>query len=102
MPGVQGLLKRQIGRFVKGPDAARRDSGRCELWGEATNAKGVRLEMTMRTRDGYSFTAESAVRAVEKVLAGGVPSGALTPSLAFGADFVKELEGVTVTGVHLA
>jgi saccharopine dehydrogenase (NAD+, L-lysine-forming) len=59
----------------------------------------------MRTPDGYALTAEASVRAVERVLAGGVPAGALTPSQAFGADFIKDLSGVEVfdgTGERLA
>jgi len=37
------------------------------------------------------LTAQAAVRAAERVLAGGVPTGFLTPSKAFGADFVLSL-----------
>ena len=50
----------------------------------------------MRAPEGYAVTAEAAVRAVEKVLVGGVATGALTPSTAFGADFALELPGVVL------
>jgi hypothetical protein len=42
--------------------------------------------------EAYAFTAQSAVLAVERVLADN-PVGALTPSLAFGADFVLSIPG---------
>ena len=45
--------------------------------------------------EGYTLTALTAVAAVEKVLAGGARPGFQTPSLAFGADFVMQIAGVT-------
>jgi hypothetical protein len=41
------------------------------------------------------WTARVALAAIEKVLAGNVSPGFQTPSLAYGADFVLEGEGVT-------
>jgi short subunit dehydrogenase-like uncharacterized protein len=49
--------------------------------------------MTMETADGYAFTVMSAVSAAERVLAGGVATGALTPSVALGASFVDGVAG---------
>ena len=45
--------------------------------------------------ESYALTADSCVEAVKLVLAG-VDPGALTPSMAFGRDFVTALAGVTV------
>jgi hypothetical protein len=42
-----------------------------------------------------TWTARTALAAIEKVLAGNVSPGFQTPSLAYGADFVLEGEGVT-------
>jgi len=50
----------------------------------------------MTTPEGYAFTVQSAMNAVERVLAQPQP-GAWTPSKAFGADFVKSVGGVTVS-----
>jgi hypothetical protein len=44
--------------------------------------------------DGYTLTARTAVAAVRRVLAGGVPVGFQTPSMAFGADFILEFTHV--------
>jgi saccharopine dehydrogenase (NAD+, L-lysine-forming) len=93
---VQAFLKKRIERNLRGPDAEERARGSVQLWGRA--ADGARsIEMTMTVPEGYAFTAEAAVACVERVLAGGVPAGAWTPSLAFGADFVRSLPGVRIS-----
>lgn len=45
----------------------------------------------------YDFTAHSMLHAVRRMLAGGVPTGALAPSQAFGADFLTTIPGIEVT-----
>lgn len=92
---VQRGLKRLVELTISGPTAEERQRGRSEIWGEVRNAAGRRLTATMTTPEGYELTADSCVRAVSRVLAG-VEPGALTPSMAFGADFVRELDGVVV------
>lgn len=94
---VQALLKAQITRRVPGPTPAERGRQTVHLWGEVRDAAGRSEQLWMRTPEGYTLTADSAVRAAERLMAGGVPTGASTPSKAFGADFVKELQGVTVS-----
>ena len=94
LPPVVRYLKRRVERHVVGPNAERRARSTTELWGEVRNRRGDMVSLTMRAPDGYSLTADAAVRAVEHLLAAAPPPGALTPSLAFGAGFVKELEGV--------
>jgi short subunit dehydrogenase-like uncharacterized protein len=46
----------------------------------------------LETVEAYRFTAEAGVRSLERVLAEN-PTGTLTPAMAFGADFVLEIEG---------
>lgn len=93
---VQSLLKRLAGSRVAGPTAAERAADEMQLWGEVRDASGRKVTMTMRTPEGYSLTADSAVAATRRVLSGGMPAGALTPSVAFGAEFVTSLAGVKV------
>jgi hypothetical protein len=57
-----------------------------------SDASGRSAEAWLETVDGYSFTALAGVRSVEKIFAQG-PAGALTPAVAFGADFALEIEG---------
>jgi len=93
---VQNILKRGIERQVIGPSAERRARASMSLWGEARNAQGASVTLSLRTPDGYSLTADAAVRAVERLLKTPPSPGAQTPSLAFGADFIKELESVEI------
>ena len=89
--GVRELVLSAIDRVVKNPDARARQAGRAYLWARATDGGSAR-EAWLETIDGYAFTAESAVLAMEKIVAQ-KPVGALTPAGAFGADFVLEISG---------
>ncbi len=89
--GVRELVLSAIDRVIKNPDARARQAGRASLWAKASDG-GVAREAWLETVDGYAFTAESAVLAVEKIMAQR-PVGALTPAGAFGADFVLEIGG---------
>ena len=90
-------LKRWVPRAVQGPDASERSRSRGELWGEVRNAAGKRFSLTLTTPDPYALTADAALRAVERVLAGRVAPGASTPAQALGADFIAECDGVWVS-----
>ncbi len=93
---VQNLLKRRIERHVTGPDEAERTRDESELFGEVANDTGDCLSMTMVTPNGYSLTFDSAITAMQRVLAGAVEPGAKTPSMAFGSSFVLGLKGVRI------
>lgn len=88
---VQFLLKRAIRGRPAGPSAERRAQARSQLWGEVRDAAGNTARSRLSAPDGYTLTAMSAVRAAERVLAGGVPLGFQTPSRAFGARFVLDI-----------
>lgn len=83
---------RGIEQRVRGPDDATRHAGRAYAWARVRNARRETSEAWLETVDGYDFTALAGVRAVEQTLARG-PKGALTPAMAFGADFVLEVPG---------
>jgi short subunit dehydrogenase-like uncharacterized protein len=88
---VQNVLKRQIEKRVKGPSAEQRATGRVHLWGQVKNLSGKTVTATLDVPDGYSFTVAAALACTRGVLSGSVPAGAVTPSRAFGADFVQKL-----------
>src|SRR6185503_6275672 len=96
---VQAFVKAQIARRVKGPTDEQRARDEVYLYGEARDDAGHKVAMRLRTREAYTLTAESAVRATMKVLGGRLAPGAYTPSMAFGADYVLELEGTTLSRV---
>lgn len=93
IPALRRLARARVEATVTGPSAEQRDRARMQLWGEVRDAAGGRLAATLETPEGYAFTAMAAVECVRRLLAGGVPAGAHTPSTAFGADFVTTLPG---------
>jgi short subunit dehydrogenase-like uncharacterized protein len=90
---VQSLLKKLVEKTVKGPDESVRRSARMQLWGRVTDPSDRSQEGTLATPEGYELTVSTAVESVRRVLAGGIASGALTPSMAFGWEFITEIEG---------
>jgi short subunit dehydrogenase-like uncharacterized protein len=60
-------------------------------WARATAADGATAEAWLQTGDSYAFTAAASIRAIEKTLAGS-KSGALSPAVAFGADFAFTIQ----------
>jgi short subunit dehydrogenase-like uncharacterized protein len=92
---VQGVLKRVVGK-LPGPSAETRGKNHGQLWGQVTDAAGHSVSGTVTTLDPYDLTADSVVRIAQRLAAGTVAPGAYTPSQAFGADFVRELDGIKV------
>jgi short subunit dehydrogenase-like uncharacterized protein len=90
------LFRRLAGRWldanVHGSSAHALEHGRSYVYARAADKNGNAAEAWLELREAYKFTALSAIRAVEKTLEL-KPVGALTPALAFGADFVLEIEG---------
>ena len=81
-------------KLPPGPSVDARRLGRSRLWGEVTNQQGEHAVSRMETPDGYALTVETALAAVERVIAGDYKPGFQTPALAYGADFILEFDGV--------
>jgi len=92
---AQGVLKRVVSR-LPGPSAKVRSEGLGQLWGQVSDRNGHRVQGTITTLNGYDLTADAVVRIAQLLSAGKVEPGALTPSQAFGPDFVRELDGAEV------
>jgi short subunit dehydrogenase-like uncharacterized protein len=91
---VQRLLKARIRAAPAGPGEEQRRRSVSLVWGEVEDAAGRRAVSRMRTPEGYTLTAMTSVAAVQKVLGGHAPVGFQTPSLAYGADWILELDDV--------
>jgi short subunit dehydrogenase-like uncharacterized protein len=91
---MQRLAKRIVRSMPEGLSEAQRQRGLSLVWGEVQDGDGNRRVSRLRAPEAYTLTALTAVSAAEKVLAGVSPPGFQTPSLAFGADFILEIEGV--------
>jgi short subunit dehydrogenase-like uncharacterized protein len=96
---VQSFMKAQIASRVKGPTDEQRARDEVYVYGEAWDEAGHRVAMRLRTREGYTLTAESGVKTTLNVMKGHLAPGAYTPSMAFGADYVLELEGTSLSRV---
>lgn len=90
-PLAQRIGKAVVG-LVSGPGEKRRADNRSEFWGEARSADGRIATATLVTPSAYDITADAVVRIAMGI--GGVKPGSHTPATAFGADFVKTLDGV--------
>jgi short subunit dehydrogenase-like uncharacterized protein len=95
---VRNALQSLARRFVDGPDEDERAVGKAFVWGEARNEEtGETAVSRLVTPETYAFTVDAASTAAERALDGDAPAGYQTPSTAYGADFVTDLDGVTRT-----
>lgn len=94
---MQGFLKKQIDQMPAGPDEKARERETSVILAEVTDADGSITSSKLATPNGYSLTAESAVMSVQKLLNSPDTIGFLTPSKAFGADFVTGLSDCILT-----
>jgi short subunit dehydrogenase-like uncharacterized protein len=92
---VQRFLKKRIKAQPPGPSERERARGASFVWGEVSDEAGRQKRSRLRGPEGYTLTAMTALKAVERVIGGAAPPGFQTPSLAYGADFILEIEGVT-------
>jgi short subunit dehydrogenase-like uncharacterized protein len=92
-PPLQRLLKAAVRRAPRGPSADQRATNRSYLWGEGRDAERT-VVSRLDAPESYALTVQTALAAVGKVRAGGARPGFQTPSLAFGKDFILEIEGV--------
>lgn len=94
-PMVQAFLKRRIKARPAGPSDEERARGASFVWGEVEDEGGGKCVSRLSGPEGYTLTAQTALAIAERTLKGQAPAGFQTPSLAYGADFILEIEGVT-------
>jgi short subunit dehydrogenase-like uncharacterized protein len=90
---MRSLIKKWITKRIAGPTAAGREKSKSSLWGRVENAAGQSIEGTLTTPNGYTLTVMTALGAVERLLQSPPRAGFLTPSLAFGAEFITTFSG---------
>jgi short subunit dehydrogenase-like uncharacterized protein len=90
---VRKLAERFIPASGQGPSEAHRRTARAQLWARVTDDAGRAVSGTLVTPEAYALTAMTAVESIRRVVAGGIPAGSTTPSLAFGHDFIMHFEG---------
>jgi short subunit dehydrogenase-like uncharacterized protein len=92
---VQRFLKRRIKAQPPGPSEEERAKGKSFVWGEVRDEFGNKAVSRLRGPEGYTLTALTALAIVGHVLAGNFSVGFQTPSRAYGADLILEIEGIT-------
>ncbi|MHA1916475.1 MAG: hypothetical protein ACW97V_19155, partial [Promethearchaeota archaeon] len=81
---------RWIEENIHGPDKNKQETLKTYIWASVQNEEGEQVQAWLETMESYRFTAVAGVRCVEKIFEV-KPKGAVTPAMAFGADFVLEL-----------
>ncbi len=95
---VRALFKRMM---PAGSSAEERAKTHTHVWGEVEDDQGRKSVSRLHGPEaGVTWTAQLALAAMQKVVDGNAPPGFQTPSLAYGADFVLESEGVTRDDLH--
>ena len=91
---AQKVMNRRVGRRPPGPSEAQRRTSYAVLVAEIEDARGNRAAARVRTPDPYGFTAKSSVAIALRALDGDFKAGYQTPSSAYGADFIRQFDGV--------
>jgi len=89
----QRALEAIVRRFPEGPSKAERIRRRTTISAEAIDASGSSFRALLSTPDPYDFTANCALEISSRISSLSAPLGLVTPSQAFGADFVLSLPG---------
>jgi short subunit dehydrogenase-like uncharacterized protein len=91
---MRNLLKWIIGYVIpSGPSQKQNETGFSLMVGEMRDADRV-VRAKLRTPEGYRCTALTTVEIMKRILNGDYKTGFQTPSLAYGADFILQFDGV--------
>ena len=95
---AKGLLTKGVDRWLSNPTADERAASTTRIWGEAWSEQtDETVQSVLSTLDPYELTVSAAVACAERVLDDEAPTGYTTPASAFGAEFVRSLDGVQRT-----
>ena len=89
----QKALATIIRSFPEGPGQAERRGHRGTIWAETIDSSGSSSRASLATPDPYDFAANSALEIASRINSLPAALGLVTPSQAFGADFVLDLPG---------
>ncbi|MCX7876790.1 MAG: saccharopine dehydrogenase NADP-binding domain-containing protein [Melioribacteraceae bacterium] len=86
---IKSIVKLFVKKFKYGPNDAERKKSFVIIHGKVIDEQKNEFEDFIKVKDGYEITALGASLSAKKVLSNEVPKGFLTPSLAFGSEFVN-------------
>jgi short subunit dehydrogenase-like uncharacterized protein len=91
---VRNLLKWIIGIVnPHGPSREKNENGFSLIIGEMRDGNQI-VRAKLRTPEGYRCTALTTVEIMKRILNNDLKTGFQTPSLAYGADFIMQFDGV--------
>lgn len=90
---AQAFLKRQIDKRPPGPSETQREKSHAEILAVGRGEKGEEVKSLLKTPDGYTLTAMTALAIAERVEAGKTEPGFHTPSQLFSPDFILQFDG---------
>jgi short subunit dehydrogenase-like uncharacterized protein len=91
---VKNLLRSLLKLFPPGPTPERRQRSVAILQAEVSDDAGHKAVSRLQVPEGYTLTAMTAAETMRRIVSGDYNPGFQTPSLAYGADFILEFEGV--------
>ena len=95
--GAQFILKKTLDVLASsGPDATARDQQRCQFWGEAKNANGQTVALTLSAPNVYTLTSQAGIQIAAYCLSGHNAGGFYTPSMLLGGDFIRTLPEIEI------
>lgn len=104
VPPLRRAARGLARRAARGPSPERQEEGRSRIRGHVRGPDGAKATALLEIPEAYRFTAMAGIRAAEEVIARTDPgrsrsdsealSGAVTPSLAFGPEWVLGFPGV--------
>lgn len=90
---VQQKLSTWVAQNVSGPDETLRKNSPAFIWGEASNAAGLRKSVRIQVANVYDLTVYGALETVGRLLDGSFPAGSSTPARLFGSQLIEALPG---------
>jgi short subunit dehydrogenase-like uncharacterized protein len=97
-PG-QALLRRQIEKQPLGPDPEKQKTQVSQILAIVEDSDGREMRSLLKTPGGYHLTALTALRIAQDVDGGKGTPGSHNPAQVFGANFIAEIPGCTITDV---
>lgn len=90
------LLKRILLKWMDGkadPEKAKIQQSKSYVWGKVSDVEGHEANGLLETLSGYPLTAQTTALVAKKILTGNFKAGFCTPSKAYGAGLIFEIEG---------
>lgn len=91
---VKNFVIKKIKQRPAGPSEQERNSSTTYVWGEVKNVFGATFRAMLELPEGYTLTAQTALKIASHILQNELPHGTQTPAGVFGADFILQFDKV--------